>query len=58
MELLPSIVERVSVFMDRLDKFAQTGESFSLQSAATDLTFDVIGKVALDVDMVRQFSYW
>lgn len=29
------------------------GESLSLQKVATDLTFDVIGKVALDIDMVR-----
>lgn len=53
MTLLPSIVDSVAVFMDQLDDSSSSGQTFSLQDAATNLTFDVIGKVALDVDMVR-----
>lgn len=57
MTLLPSIVGGVRIFMDQLENLAQTGTAFSLQNAATNLTFDVIGKVALDVDMVSLNSF-
>ncbi|KAJ6519419.1 cytochrome P450 [Mycena sanguinolenta] len=52
--LLPSILDKVSQFLDHLDTYARTGEEFSLQSRATDLTFDIIARVALDFDMNAQ----
>ncbi|KAF7367262.1 Cytochrome P450 52A11 [Mycena sanguinolenta] len=52
--LLPSILDKVSQFLEHLDTYARTGEEFSLQSRATDLTFDIIGRVALDFDMDAQ----
>lgn len=52
MTLLPSIVKKTSIFLNHLDSFARTGEEFSLQSLATNLTFDVIGSLVLDIDMV------
>ncbi|KAK7743719.1 hypothetical protein SLS62_010498 [Diatrype stigma] len=54
MELLPSILEKASLFVNRLDAVARTGEEFELQEYATDLTFDIIGRVVLDVDMDAQ----
>ena len=54
MKLLPSILDKVSQFVHHLDTFAHSGEEFSLQSYATDLTFDIIGRVALDADMRAQ----
>lgn len=55
MTLLPSIVEKTSIFLNNLDSFARTGEQFSLQSLATNLTFDVIGSLVLDIDMVCHY---
>ncbi|KAJ4388827.1 hypothetical protein N0V93_006288 [Gnomoniopsis smithogilvyi] len=56
MTLLPSIVTSVSTFLDHLDDFARTGEAFTLQTLTTDLTFDIMGKVALDIDIGAQTS--
>lgn len=54
MTLLPAIVEKTELLTDRLDSFANYGHEFSLQSLATNLTFDVIGRLVLDVDMASQ----
>lgn len=54
MELLPSILEKASLFVNHLDTLARTGEEFELQNYATDLTFDIIGRVVLDIDMDAQ----
>ncbi|OTB04646.1 hypothetical protein M426DRAFT_31673, partial [Hypoxylon sp. CI-4A] len=51
MQLLPSILEKASLFVNHLNTLARTGEVFELQSYATDLTFDIIGHVVLDIDM-------
>lgn len=45
-------MQKVSIFVDRLGDLAKTGDEFSLQSLATDLTLDVIGDLALETDMV------
>ena len=52
LSLMPAIVHKASVFVDRLSGLARSGNEFSLQRLATDLTFDVIGDLALDTDMV------
>ncbi|KAI0868502.1 cytochrome P450 [Hypoxylon argillaceum] len=54
LSLLPSIIDKSSLFLDHLDSFASSGTEFSLQELATNLTFDVIGRVALDIDMGAQ----
>lgn len=54
MNLLPAIVDKVSQFVQHLETLAGTGEPFALQTYATDLTFDIIGRVVLDVDMGAQ----
>lgn len=53
MTLLPSIVDSVSLFLDRLDGFVQTGKAFPIQDLAMDLTFDIMAKVALKIDTVK-----
>ncbi|KAM7188007.1 cytochrome P450 52A11 [Naviculisporaceae sp. PSN 640] len=57
LKLLPSILDKISLFIGRLEKHARTGEEFLLQSYATDLTFDIIGRVALDIDMDAQLDH-
>lgn len=52
LSLLPAIVHKASIFVDRLSDFSKSGDECSLQRLATDLTFDVIGDLALDTDMV------
>lgn len=52
LSLLPAIVHKASIFVDRLGGLAQGGDKFSLQELATDLTLDIIGDLALDTDMV------
>lgn len=49
MNLVPAIVEEVSVFVDILREHARKGDLFSLDEAAINLTMDVIGRVALYV---------
>ena len=47
MTLMEGIVEDTLVFCDNLDKYAKSGTTFSLDDAATRLTIDIIGRVAL-----------
>ncbi|KAI1359863.1 cytochrome P450 [Xylaria arbuscula] len=54
LSLLPSIIDKSSLLLDHLDSFARSGTEFSLQELATNLTFDVIGRVVLDIDMGAQ----
>lgn len=54
MNLLPAILDKVSQFVQHLETFSRTGEPFALQAYATDLTFDIIGRVVLDADMGAQ----
>lgn len=54
MTLLPYILEKTSSFIQHLDTLARTGEEFSLESLAINLTFDIIGAVVMDVDLEAQ----
>ncbi|KAK7699110.1 hypothetical protein SLS64_011887 [Diaporthe eres] len=57
LSLLPAIVHKASIFVDRLSDLSKSGDEFSLQRLATDLTFDVIGDLALDTDMGSQTAH-
>ncbi|KAI1323020.1 cytochrome P450 [Xylariaceae sp. FL0255] len=57
LSLLPSIIDKSFLFLDHLDNFARSGTDFSLQELATNLTFDVIGRVVLDIDMGAQGAH-
>ncbi|KAF2090002.1 cytochrome P450 52A11 [Saccharata proteae CBS 121410] len=54
--LLPRILEKTVLFIDRLNEFARIGEEFELERLCVDLTFDIIGAVVLDVDLGAQLS--
>jgi cytochrome P450 len=52
--LLPCILEKSFAFLGHLDKFARTGQSFSLVSLTGNLTFDIITSVVMDSDFRAQ----
>jgi cytochrome P450 len=52
--LLPIILERTKRFIVRLDERCKNGGEFELEDLCTALTFDIIGAVALDVDLNSQ----
>ncbi|KAK4463055.1 putative sterigmatocystin biosynthesis P450 monooxygenase stcS [Cladorrhinum samala] len=57
MTLLPCILDKTSIFVDRLDGYARSGEDFLLLQAVIDLTFDIIGAVVMDVDFNAQLAH-
>lgn len=52
--LLPLIVDRTKRFLARMEKQAETEEVFELEELTTNLTFDIIGAVSLNMDMKAQ----
>ncbi|KAH8892801.1 cytochrome P450 [Thozetella sp. PMI_491] len=54
MTFLPYILEKSTVFLARLDRLATGDSSFPLARLTTDLTFDVIGGVVMDLELDAQ----
>ncbi|KAK1965842.1 cytochrome P450 52A11 [Colletotrichum sublineola] len=54
MGLMPVILDKTQAFLAKLDTLAHTGEVFELESLCTNLTFDIIGAVTMDVDLGAQ----
>lgn len=54
MTLVPGIVDDSLVFVEKLAEHADKGEVFRLEEDATRLTVDIIGKVALDLQLGTQ----
>ncbi|ETS73855.1 hypothetical protein PFICI_14801 [Pestalotiopsis fici W106-1] len=54
MTLLPCIVDRIPKFIQHLDTLVKTGNEFAMVSLVTNLTFDIIGAVVMDVDLEAQ----
>ncbi|KAK3938018.1 putative sterigmatocystin biosynthesis P450 monooxygenase stcS [Diplogelasinospora grovesii] len=54
MTLLPCILDKTWLFLRHLDGYARTGEEFPLDKLATNLTFDIIGAVVMDVNFDAQ----
>ncbi|KAJ8112514.1 hypothetical protein ONZ43_g5377 [Nemania bipapillata] len=52
--LLPMIIAATKPYLDILDTFSRTGEAFSFDLHTTNLTFDVIGAVAMGEDLRSQ----
>ncbi|KAI1147219.1 cytochrome P450 [Nemania diffusa] len=52
--LLPLILEKMGPFCSFLDEYASSGEEFSLEKLISNLTFDVIGAVVMEVDLDAQ----
>lgn len=54
--LLPRLCNMTERFVSNLDRFAASGEEFSLGELCVNLTFDIIGAVTLDVDFRAQLG--
>ncbi|KAK3717209.1 hypothetical protein LTR37_005918 [Vermiconidia calcicola] len=54
MTLTSLIVDEAIIFVEKLGEHADKGEVFRLEEDATRLTVDIIGKVALEVDLGTQ----
>ncbi|KAJ0163511.1 putative sterigmatocystin biosynthesismonooxygenase [Colletotrichum tanaceti] len=54
MTLLPTILDKTAVFLRRLDGLCETGEEFRLDEICGALTFDIIGAVAMGLDLKAQ----
>ncbi|KAI0971270.1 cytochrome P450 [Xylaria arbuscula] len=52
--LLPYILAKTLPFISHLDRFARTQEEFPLVPFIVNLTVDIIGSVAMDVDLEAQ----
>ncbi|KAL2262650.1 hypothetical protein VTK26DRAFT_575 [Humicola hyalothermophila] len=56
MSLLPCILDKTAIFIDKLDEFAGTGKEFPLNKLTINLTFDIIGAITMDVDFDAQHT--
>lgn len=56
MTLLPCILDKTDIFLEHLDRCANTGEEFSLLKSTINLTFDIIGAITMNVDFDAQHS--
>lgn len=52
--MLPAILNKTSIFLDRLEQYAETGEEVPLLNPLISLTFDIIGAVVMDADFNAQ----
>jgi len=52
--LIPLVVSKTGVFLDRLKDYARSGKDFPLKDPASDLTTDVITQVAIEKDFQAQ----
>ncbi|KAK0741392.1 cytochrome P450 [Schizothecium vesticola] len=52
--LLPAILDKTDVFVERLDAYAASGATFGLLKPLINLTFDIIGAVVMDHDCNAQ----
>lgn len=55
MTLLPVILEKMDLYIENIDAFVRSGETFSLDEITTNLTFDVIGAVSVNESMDAQY---
>lgn len=54
MDVMPAVVDDVSIFCDILEKHARDDQLFRMEHLATRLTIDIIGKVVLDTRFESQ----
>lgn len=52
--LVPFVVNKTRIFLDRLKAYAKDGNDFVLKDTTTDLTMDVITQVAIEKDFQAQ----
>jgi cytochrome P450 len=51
MRLLPTMIKAMDVFVEHIEDFANTGETFEFGDMVKLLTFDIIGSATLGVDL-------
>ncbi|KAK4239550.1 hypothetical protein C8A03DRAFT_42869 [Achaetomium macrosporum] len=56
MTLLPCILDKTAIFLERLDHYARSGQEFRLLKLTIELTFDIIGAITMNVDFDAQHS--
>jgi len=56
MTLLPKILGKTQLFLKKLDLAALSGEVITMNGLCTDLTFDIMGTVVLDMDLNAQLT--
>ncbi|KAK3309250.1 cytochrome P450 [Chaetomium strumarium] len=56
MSLLPCILDKTDIFLERLDRYASSGQEFRLLKLTIELTFDIIGAITMNVDFDAQHS--
>ncbi|KAK4668316.1 uncharacterized protein QC763_000680 [Podospora pseudopauciseta] len=54
MTLLPCIIDKTEIFLGRLNKLSENGQSFPLTDLIISLTFDIIGAVTMGIDFDAQ----
>jgi cytochrome P450 len=52
--LLPAVLEKVVPFIEHLDRLSETGEVVVMGDYTTNVTFDIIGKVTMDMELKAQ----
>ncbi|KAF9730673.1 hypothetical protein PMIN06_004166 [Paraphaeosphaeria minitans] len=52
--LLPAIVDKTTTFLEKLDSFAKSGREFALEPLCTNVTFDIIGAVVMNLNFEAQ----
>ncbi|KAK4171682.1 putative cytochrome P450 E-class, group I [Triangularia setosa] len=52
--LLPCIIDKTEIFLGRLNKLCESGESFPLTDLIISLTFDIIGAVTMGINFDAQ----
>lgn len=55
--LLPGILDKTRLFLRNLDELAGTGQDFLMEPLCTNLTFDIIGSVIMDIDLKAQLAH-
>ncbi|KAH6611701.1 cytochrome P450 [Chaetomium sp. MPI-SDFR-AT-0129] len=56
MSLLPCILDKTEIFVDHLNRYADSNEEFPLLEFTINLTFDIIGAITMGVDFDAQHS--
>jgi cytochrome P450 len=54
LSLLPQILQKTSIFIEKVDALAESGAEFEMDTPCTNLTFDIIGTVVTDLDFGAQ----
>jgi cytochrome P450 len=54
LSLLPVVIDKTYIFMEKLDALAASGRATELESFCANVTFDIIGEVVTNIDCKTQ----